>query len=87
MKKITIEDLYQRLQIPDDVIAKFSNIKQKKHIDFLINLFYKDEDRFFEYLETNLKEAYLDVLYIYLNLAVILYQKYLDNRPDSQGGN
>lgn len=82
MKKITIEDLYQRLQIPDDVIAKFSNIKQKKHIDFLINLFYKDEDRFFEYLETNLKEAYLDVLYIYLNLAVILYQKYLDNGID-----
>ena len=82
MAGINLIDLYSRLDIDKDAIAKFPLIHQKIDLKYLKNLYHTDEDGFFEYLDTNLKEEYLTVLYIYLNLAIDLYDKYVSENID-----
>lgn len=76
MKKIRLEDLYTRLNIPSEVMVKFNEFNID--IKMINDLFYGDEDGFFEFIEENYKDKYLEILYIYLNLAVTLYDMYLE---------
>lgn len=78
MNTINLKELYLKLQVPNDAIAKFDEIGKAVDIDYISNLFYKDEEGFFELLEKDYKEKYLEVLYIYLNLAIKLYDMYID---------
>ena len=82
MRKFALEDLYKFLQIPESEIAKFLDIQLKIDIMKIKKLFEEDEDGFFEYLEENYKEDYLTKLFIYLNLAVDTYYKYLESNID-----
>lgn len=82
MKEFKLEDLYSLLQIPECEIAKFDDIEKKLNINEIKKKFYESEDDFFDYLYENLKEQYLEVLYIYLNLAIDLYYKYIEEGID-----
>lgn len=82
MGSIRIEELYSKLEIEESAIAKFPAIASKLNLDYIKNLFFTDEDGFFEYLDTNLKEDYLSILYIYINIAVDLYDTYVEKGID-----
>ena len=78
--KITLNDLYRKLEIPNSAISKFNEFNIDT--DYITNLFYEDEDKFFEFVEKNYKEKYLEILFIYLNIAIALYDKYLEQNID-----
>lgn len=80
MEKFGLVELYKLLQIPDSEIAKFEEMDL--NINEIKKLFHESEDEFFEYLEKELNGKYLEYLYIYLNLAIDLYYKYLENNID-----
>lgn len=82
MKELKLEELYSILQVPQDAIDKFNLIKDSINIDYVTQLFYQDEDKFFEYLDSEFNEKYLEVLYIYINLAQKLYEMYIENGID-----
>lgn len=82
MRKLELNELYRLLEIPESEIAKFSLIEKKLNINEIKRIFYSSEDNFFEYLDEELNEKYLEVLYIYLNLAIDLYYKYEENGID-----
>ncbi len=76
MKTISLEDLYNHLQIPQSAIAEFSKM-QELNMQEIKELFHQNEDAFFEYLDEKLNNKYLEILYIYLNLAIDLYERYV----------
>lgn len=78
--KITLNDLYRKLELPNSAISKFN--EYNIDTDYITNLFYEDEDKFFEFIEENYKEKYLEILFIYLNIAIALYDKYLEQNID-----
>lgn len=80
MEKISLDQLYSILSIPVDAQKEFT--KFKIDIEYITNLFYQDEDKFFELLDRDYKEKYLEILYIYLNLAIKLYDMYIENGVD-----
>jgi hypothetical protein len=82
MENITLEKLYSVLQVPTEAVIKFTEIKKEIDVKYLTNLYYEDEDGFFDYLHTNLKGKYLEYLYIYINLAVKLYSMYQSSGID-----
>ena len=82
MKEITLQELYKLLEIPDSAVAKFSEFENSLNIKYLTELFYSNEDEFFEYLDKNLNEKYLEILYIYLNLAIKLFSMYQSSGID-----
>ena len=82
MKKIELIDLYNRFEIPSEIIDQFNIIKNSINLEKIKDLFYKNEDGFFEYLESELNEQYLTYLYIYLNLALDLYESYVKEGID-----
>lgn len=82
METISLEKLYSLLQVPNDKIAKFNEIEKELDISYLTNLYYENEDAFFEYLANNLEGKYLEILYIYINLAKKLYEMYISNGID-----
>lgn len=82
MEKVRLEDLYKRLEIPSSEIVKLNDISKKVNLNYVMDLFYKDEEGFFELLEKDYKEKYLEILYIYLNLAIRLYDMYIDAEID-----
>ena len=82
MSEFKLEDLYSLLQIPESEIEKFKNIEEKVNIKEIKTLFYESEDDFFDYLFKNLNEQYLEILYIYLNLAIDLYYQYIEKGID-----
>ena len=84
MKEFKLEDLYSLLEIPKSEIAKFEKIEKKLNINEIKEKFYNNEDDFFDYLFEEFKEQYLEVLYIYLNLAIDLYYKYIDKGIDER---
>ena len=82
MKKMELEQLYSLFQIPESKIAKFVDINNELNIDEIKYLFHNDEDKFFDYLYEELNEKYLEILYIYLNLAIDLYDRYIEEGID-----
>ena len=51
MNQLRLEDLYNRLEIPNSEIAKFDLISKSIDINYVTTLFYNNEDGFFEYLD------------------------------------
>ena len=84
MKKVELVELYKLLQIPDSEVAKFNQIDSKLNMNEIKKLFHEAEEEFFEYLEEKLPNDYLAYLYIYLNLAIDLYEKYLKAGIDTK---
>ena len=84
MKKVELVELYKLLQIPDSEVAKFNQIDSKLNMNEIKKLFHEAEEEFFEYLEEKLPNDYLVYLYIYLNLAIDLYEKYLKAGIDTK---
>ena len=78
MRNITLEDLYLKLEVPTEAILSFNEYAKTIDISYLTTLFYEDEDKFFEHLENEFKDEYLKVLYIYINLALKLYEMYIE---------
>lgn len=81
---ITLEQLYLKLEVPSEIVAKFNEFSRSIDIPYITDLFYKDEEAFFELLHTCYNEKYLEVLYIYINLAVELYKMYIEKGIDLQ---
>ena len=79
---ITLEELYLKLEVPAEAIVKFNEFKDIIDIQYIKDLFYKDEEAFFELLHSEYDGKYLEVLYIYINLAVELYKMYIENGID-----
>ena len=82
MERVQLSNLYEVLQIPTNEIAKFENIEKEINITYIKKLFHKNEDAFFEYLDENFKNKYLEVLYIYLNLTIDLFDMYIEQGID-----
>lgn len=79
---MNINELYLKLQIPTDAIVKFDEISKTMDIEYITDLFYKDEEAFFELLHNEYNEKYLEILYIYINLAIKLYGMYIEEGID-----
>ena len=82
MKLNNLNELYTHLGIKESAIIKFREIEEDLNIDYIKNLFYVSEDDFFAYLEDNLKDKYLEYLYIFLNLALDLQDQYIESNID-----
>ena len=82
MSALELKELYSRLEIPQNVIYRFAEVCKDIDMVEIINLFYRDEDKFFEFLDENYKEKYLETLYIYINLALKLYDQYIEKGID-----
>ena len=80
MENINLEKLYSILNVPTEAQEKFKEFNID--IEYMIDLFYQDEDKFFELLDLEFKEKYLEILYIYINLAIKLYDMYIENGVD-----
>ena len=82
MNALELKELYSRLEIPQDVIYHFAEVCKDIDMVEITNLFYQDEDKFFEFLEENYKDKYLETLYIYISLALKLYEQYIEKGID-----
>ena len=82
MNKIDINELFIRLQVPQEAVAEFIKYSETIDIEAITKLFYEDEDAFFELIDKEYNEKYLEILYIYINLAVKLYGMYIEKGVD-----
>lgn len=83
MKEFGLKELSNFLQIPNEIVSKFDEFKSLD-IPKIKELFYHNEDGFFEFLENELNEKYLEILYIYLNIGVDLYYEYQNKSIDEK---